>query len=104
MEDMGYLVDFMEDMGDMVDTSHTTVTMAAGSTTTQSTDYTATAAFTITTIPCTDLPWSDNRFLTRKFNRQIVLSCVEKKLFYYLLIFVLMDFRENTKLLDAICV
>lgn len=79
MEDMGYLVDFLEDMGDMVDTSHTRVTMAAGSTTTQSTDYTATAAFTITTIPCTDLPWSDNRFLTRKFNRQIVLSCVEKK-------------------------
>lgn len=84
MEDMvDFMVDIVDFMGDMVDTSHTTVTMAAGSTTTQSTDSTATAAFTITTLPCTDLLWSDNRHLTHKVNRQIVLSCVEKLFFFY---------------------
>lgn len=58
---MDYTVDYMGDIEDYtvvdtVDTSHTTVTMAAGFTTTQSTDSTVMAAFTTMTRPSTDQP------------------------------------------------
>lgn len=81
---MDYTVDYMGDtmdytVVDTVDTSHTTVTMAAGFTTTQSTDSTVMAAFTTMTHPSTDQPWSTNRLLPRMFNREIVLSCVKKR-------------------------
>lgn len=81
---MDYTVDYMGDtvgytVVDTVDTSHTTVTMAAGFTTTQSTDSTVMAAFTTMTRPSTDQPWSTNRLLPRMFNREIVLSCVKKR-------------------------
>lgn len=71
--------DYMVDLVDTVDTSHTTVTMAAGFTTTQSTDSTVMAAFTTMTRPSTDQPWSTSRILPRKFNRELVLSCVNKR-------------------------
>lgn len=81
---MDYTVDYMGDtmdytVVDTVDTSHTTVTMAAGFTTTQSTDSTVMAAFTTMTRPSTDQPWSTNRLLPRMFNREIVLSCIKKR-------------------------
>lgn len=76
---MGDTVGYTVDTVDTVDTSHTTVTMAAGFTTTPSTDSTVMAAFTTMTRPSTDQPWSTSRLLPRKFNREIVLSCVIKK-------------------------
>lgn len=84
---MGYILDqdtvdtvgYMVDSVDTVDTSHTTVTMAAGFTTTPSTDSTVMAAFTTMTRPSTDQPQSTSRLLPRKFNREIVLSYVIKR-------------------------
>lgn len=81
---MDYTVDYMGDtmdytVVDTVDTSHTTATMAAGFTTTPSTDSTVMAAFTTMTRPSTDQPWSTNRLLPRMFNREIVLSCIKKR-------------------------
>lgn len=76
---MGDTVGYTVDTVDTVDTSHTTATMAAGFTTTPSTDSTVMAAFTTMTRPSTDQPWSTNRLLPRMFNREIVLSCIKKR-------------------------